>query len=68
MGSQNHANPAGTMILLPRLAKQVMRRSDPELLGMDLRQAENQFAVWLAHTLDLLTTTTAEVDRVVSPH
>jgi MarR family transcriptional regulator, lower aerobic nicotinate degradation pathway regulator len=25
------------MILLPRLAKQVMRRSDPELLGMDLR-------------------------------
>lgn len=37
------------------------------LLGMDLRQAENQFAVWLAHTLDLLSTTTAEVDRVVSP-
>ncbi|SEL01139.1 PucR C-terminal helix-turn-helix domain-containing protein [Blastococcus sp. DSM 46786] len=37
------------------------------LLGMDLRQAENQFAVWLAHTLDLLATTTAEVDRVVSP-
>jgi sugar diacid utilization regulator len=38
------------------------------LLGMDLRQADNQFAVWLAHTLDLLGTTTAEVDRVVSPH
>jgi sugar diacid utilization regulator len=37
------------------------------LLGMDLRQADNQFAVWLAHTLDLLSTTTAEVDRVVSP-
>src|SRR5437764_13666957 len=37
MGSQNHANPAGTMILLPRLAKQVMRRSTPEMLGMDLR-------------------------------
>ncbi|WP_448627528.1 PucR family transcriptional regulator [Geodermatophilus sp. URMC 64] len=37
------------------------------LLGMDLRQAENQFAVWLAHTLDLLASTTAEVDRVVSP-
>jgi len=37
------------------------------LLGMDLRQAENQFAVWLAHTLDLLATTTAEVDRVVRP-
>ena len=38
------------------------------LLGMDLRQADNQFAVWLAHTLDLLSNTTAEVDRVVSPH
>jgi DNA-binding MarR family transcriptional regulator len=25
------------MILLPRLAKQVMRRANPELLGMDLR-------------------------------
>ena len=25
------------MMLLPRLAKQVMRRSSPELLGMDLR-------------------------------
>lgn len=25
------------MVLLPRLAKQVMRRSSPELLGMDLR-------------------------------
>ena len=37
------------------------------LLGMDLRQADNQFAVWLAHTLDLLASTTAEVDRVVSP-
>jgi len=30
-------NAAGTMVLLPRLAKQVMRRSDPELLGIDLR-------------------------------
>ncbi|SFL32435.1 helix-turn-helix domain-containing protein [Geodermatophilus ruber] len=37
------------------------------LLGMDLRQAENQFAVWLAHTLDLLSATGAEVDRVVRP-
>jgi sugar diacid utilization regulator len=37
------------------------------LLAMDLRQAENQFAVWLAHTLDLLADTTAEVERVVSP-
>ena len=36
MGSQN-PTPAGTMILLPRLAKQVMRRSSAELLGMDLR-------------------------------
>jgi sugar diacid utilization regulator len=38
------------------------------LLSMDLRQADNQFAVWLAHTLDLLANTTAEVDRVVRPH
>jgi DNA-binding PucR family transcriptional regulator len=37
------------------------------LLGMDLRQAENQFAVWLAHTLDLLAETGGEVDRVVGP-
>jgi sugar diacid utilization regulator len=37
------------------------------LLGMDLRQADNQFAVWLAHTLDLLSHTTAEVGRVISP-
>ncbi len=37
------------------------------VLGMDLRQAEHQFAVWLAHTLDLLASTGAEVDRVVSP-
>jgi sugar diacid utilization regulator len=37
------------------------------LLGMDLRQADNQFAVWLAHTLDLLAHTGAEVDRVVRP-
>ncbi|SDE73232.1 Purine catabolism regulatory protein-like family protein [Blastococcus fimeti] len=37
------------------------------LLGMDLRKADNQFAVWLAHTLDLLADTAAEVERVVSP-
>lgn len=37
------------------------------LLGMDLRQADNQFAVWLAHTVDLLSNTTAEVNRVISP-
>ncbi|HEY2161072.1 MAG TPA: MarR family transcriptional regulator [Solirubrobacteraceae bacterium] len=28
---------SSSMVLLPRLAKQVMRRSDPELLGLDLR-------------------------------
>ena len=28
---------AGSMVLLPRLSKQVMRRSRPESLGMDLR-------------------------------
>lgn len=28
---------AGTMVLLPRLSKQIMRRVDPERLGMDLR-------------------------------
>ena len=34
---ENCGCPAGTMFLLPRLAKQVMRRSSPERLGMDLR-------------------------------
>jgi DNA-binding MarR family transcriptional regulator len=29
--------PASTMFMLPRLAKQVMRRSSPERLGLDLR-------------------------------
>jgi DNA-binding MarR family transcriptional regulator len=29
--------PATTMFLLPRLAKQVMRRSSPDRLGLDLR-------------------------------
>src|ERR1700756_3277559 len=28
---------ASSMVLLPRLTKQVIRRSNPELLGMDLR-------------------------------
>jgi DNA-binding MarR family transcriptional regulator len=37
MSAENHPNAASTMILLPRLAKQVMRRSSAELLGMDLR-------------------------------
>jgi DNA-binding MarR family transcriptional regulator len=38
MGSSQHCRrPASTMFLLPRLTKQVMRRSDPERLGLDLR-------------------------------
>jgi DNA-binding MarR family transcriptional regulator len=38
MSPGNDPNAAGSMVLLPRLAKQVMRRSSPELLGMDLRR------------------------------
>ena len=37
MNPQATPTHAGTMILLPRLAKQVMRRSDPQELGIDLR-------------------------------
>jgi DNA-binding MarR family transcriptional regulator len=38
MGSEETAPyTAGSMVLLPRLTKQVIRRSRPELLGMDLR-------------------------------
>ncbi len=37
MSSEQSPTSTGTAILLPRLAKQVMRRSDPELLGLDLR-------------------------------
>ena len=38
MGSAESGGcPATTMFLLPRLAKQVMRRSNPERLGLDLR-------------------------------
>src|ERR1017187_9020628 len=37
MYPDNDPNATGSMVLLPRLAKQVMRRSSPELLGMDLR-------------------------------
>jgi len=37
MGSESPPYASSSMVLLPRLAKQVMRRSDPELLGMDLR-------------------------------
>jgi sugar diacid utilization regulator len=35
------------------------------LLRVDLRQAEQQFAVWLAHKLDLLAETSMAVDRDV---
>ena len=37
MNSQQTQTAGRTIVLLARLAKQVMRRSDPELLGMDLR-------------------------------
>jgi DNA-binding MarR family transcriptional regulator len=37
MDSEKTQTEAGTMILLARLAKQAMRRSDPEALGIDLR-------------------------------
>src|SRR5256885_9815664 len=35
--SENTRYSASSMVLLPRLTKQVMRRSNPEQLGMDLR-------------------------------
>ena len=37
MYPENPVYAASSMVLLPRLAKQVMRRSSSELLGMDLR-------------------------------
>ena len=37
MHTENCSGTPSAMILLPRLAKQVMRRTNPELLGMDLR-------------------------------
>src|SRR5436305_15185317 len=37
MASEEHAYAASSMVLLPRLTKQVIRRSNTELLGMDLR-------------------------------
>ncbi|MGZ4298324.1 MAG: MarR family winged helix-turn-helix transcriptional regulator [Solirubrobacteraceae bacterium] len=37
MRSENWPGTPSAMILLPRLAKQVMRRVHPDLLGMDLR-------------------------------
>lgn len=38
-----------------------------QLLQLDLRQAENQFAVWLAYKLRTLAETTAAVDRDLTP-
>ena len=37
MNFEDIPTSAGTMILIPRLTKQIMRRVDPELLGIDLR-------------------------------
>jgi sugar diacid utilization regulator len=37
------------------------------VLQLDLRQAEHQFTVWLAHKLDVLAETTAAVDRDLDP-
>jgi DNA-binding MarR family transcriptional regulator len=37
MSFEDIPTSAGTMILVPRLTKQIMRRVDPELLGIDLR-------------------------------
>src|SRR5438309_7692591 len=37
MTSEDRLYSSTSMVLLPRLAKQVMRRSSPELLGIDLR-------------------------------
>jgi len=37
LGSEQTQAEAGTVVLLARLTKQAMRRSDPELLGIDLR-------------------------------
>lgn len=37
------------------------------VLQLDLRQAETQFTVWLAHKLDMLAETTATVDRDLHP-
>ncbi len=37
MSTESCVGTPSTMILLPRLAKQVMRRANPEVLGIDLR-------------------------------
>lgn len=34
---ENSPSVASSMVLLPRLSKQIMRRSSPEMLGIDLR-------------------------------
>jgi DNA-binding MarR family transcriptional regulator len=37
MSRETAQHAPSSMVLLPRLAKQIMRRSDPDALGMDLR-------------------------------
>jgi DNA-binding MarR family transcriptional regulator len=37
MTRENELPESGLMLLIPRLTKQILRRSSPELLGMDLR-------------------------------
>jgi DNA-binding MarR family transcriptional regulator len=37
MARENPLPESGLMLLIPRLTKQILRRSPPELLGMDLR-------------------------------
>jgi DNA-binding MarR family transcriptional regulator len=37
MTPENALPESGLMLLIPRLTKQILRRSSPELLGMDLR-------------------------------
>lgn len=38
-----------------------------QLLGMDLRVAENRFMVWLAHHIQMLSEVEAAVDREINP-
>src|SRR5271168_3830140 len=35
--TEDALHTSGLMLLVPRLAKQILRRSSPEILGMDLR-------------------------------
>ena len=37
MGTPSETAATGVMVLIPRLAKQILRRSDPALLGMHMR-------------------------------